>query len=145
MCGVFGVFNHPEAANLTYLGLHALQHRGQESAGIVTSEGGTLHAVRKMGLVSEVFTSDVFAQLPGRGDRPRPLHHRRRLAAQEHPAADRRGPAQLDRRRPQRQPRQRRAAARRPRGGRRHLLLAVDTEVILQLMARSRATASSSA
>ena len=66
MCGVFGVFNHPEAANLTYLGLHALQHRGQESAGIVTSQGGTLHAVRKMGLVSEVFTSEVFAALPGR-------------------------------------------------------------------------------
>lgn len=66
MCGVFGVFNHPEAANLTYLGLHALQHRGQESAGIVTNQGGTLHAVRKMGLVSEIFTHDVFPQLPGR-------------------------------------------------------------------------------
>ena len=66
MCGVFGVFNHSEAANLTYLGLHALQHRGQESAGIVTCEGGTLHAIRKMGYVSEVFSADVFAQLPGR-------------------------------------------------------------------------------
>jgi amidophosphoribosyltransferase len=66
MCGVFGVFNHPEAANLTYLGLHALQHRGQESAGIVTCQGGTLHAIRKMGLVSEVFSADVFPQLPGR-------------------------------------------------------------------------------
>jgi len=65
MCGVFGVFNHPEAANLTYLGLHALQHRGQESAGIVTCETGTLHAVRKMGLVSEIFTPDLIAQLPG--------------------------------------------------------------------------------
>jgi len=65
MCGVFGIFNHPEAANLTYLGLHALQHRGQESAGIVTSDAGTLHAVRKMGLVSEIFTPDLIAQLPG--------------------------------------------------------------------------------
>ena len=66
MCGVFGVFNHSEAANLTYLGLHALQHRGQESAGIVTCQGGTLHAVRKMGYVAEVFSADVFPQLPGR-------------------------------------------------------------------------------
>ncbi len=65
MCGVFGVYNHPEAANLTYLGLHALQHRGQESTGIVTSEGAMLHAVRKMGHVAEVYTSEVFAQLPG--------------------------------------------------------------------------------
>lgn len=65
MCGVFGIYNHPEAANLTYLGLHALQHRGQESAGIVTSEEGTLHAVRKMGLVSEVFVHGAFSQLPG--------------------------------------------------------------------------------
>ncbi len=65
MCGVFGVYNHPEAANLTYLGLHALQHRGQESTGIVTSEGAMLHAVRKMGHVAEVYTSEVLAQLPG--------------------------------------------------------------------------------
>lgn len=67
MCGVVGIYNHPEAANLTYLGLHALQHRGQESAGIVTSEDGTLHAVRKMGHVHEVFAGDrVFTQLPGK-------------------------------------------------------------------------------
>lgn len=66
MCGVVGIYNHPEAANLAYLGLHALQHRGQESAGIVTSQDGTLHAVRKMGLVSDVFTNGVFGQLPGR-------------------------------------------------------------------------------
>ncbi|MCY0990173.1 amidophosphoribosyltransferase [Nannocystis sp. ILAH1] len=65
MCGVFGIFNHPEAANLTYLGLHALQHRGQESAGIVTSQEGTLHAVRKMGYVADVFDG-AFGQLPGR-------------------------------------------------------------------------------
>jgi amidophosphoribosyltransferase len=54
-CGIFGVFGHPEASNLTYLGLYALQHRGQESAGIVSSNGETLKAVRGMGLVSEVF------------------------------------------------------------------------------------------
>ncbi|HEY8375308.1 MAG TPA: amidophosphoribosyltransferase, partial [Nannocystis sp.] len=66
MCGVFGIYNHPEAANLTYLGLHALQHRGQESAGIVTSDEGTLHAVRKMGHVADVFTNGAFSQLPGR-------------------------------------------------------------------------------
>ncbi|MBL9104333.1 MAG: amidophosphoribosyltransferase [Myxococcales bacterium] len=65
MCGVFGIFNHSEAANLTYLGLHALQHRGQESAGIVTSIEGTLHAVRKMGLVADIFSNDTLAQLPG--------------------------------------------------------------------------------
>ncbi|MDC0715365.1 amidophosphoribosyltransferase [Nannocystis bainbridge] len=66
MCGVFGIFNHPEAANLSYLGLHALQHRGQESAGIVTSQEGTLHAVRKMGHVADVFINTEFGQLPGR-------------------------------------------------------------------------------
>jgi amidophosphoribosyltransferase len=65
MCGVFGIINHPEAANLTYLGLHALQHRGQESAGIITCDDGTLHAVRKMGLVADIFTPDLITQLPG--------------------------------------------------------------------------------
>jgi amidophosphoribosyltransferase len=54
-CGIFGVFGHGEASNLTYLGLYALQHRGQESAGIVASNGETLSTVRGMGLVSEVF------------------------------------------------------------------------------------------
>jgi amidophosphoribosyltransferase len=49
MCGVFGIFGHPEAANLTYLGLHALQHRGQESAGIATSNGTQLTLHRGMG------------------------------------------------------------------------------------------------
>ncbi len=66
MCGVFGIFNHPEAANLTYLGLHALQHRGQESGGVVTSDEGTLHAVRKMGLVSDIFNRRKLERLPGR-------------------------------------------------------------------------------
>ena len=64
-CGVFGIFNHPEASNLTYLGLHSLQHRGQESAGIATSDGTNLHTHREMGLVSDIFTQDVFQKLSG--------------------------------------------------------------------------------
>ena len=64
-CGVFGVFGHPEAANLAYLGLYALQHRGQESAGIVSSDGGELHAHRAMGEVEEIFVPSVLAKLPG--------------------------------------------------------------------------------
>jgi amidophosphoribosyltransferase len=64
-CGIFGVFNHPEAAQLTYLGLYALQHRGQESAGIVTSDGAQLYHRKGEGLVSDVFNRDVLKQLPG--------------------------------------------------------------------------------
>src|SRR5215471_10719031 len=66
MCGIFGIFGHDEAANLTYLGLHALQHRGQESAGIVSSDGEALHAHRQMGLVADVFSAEALAKLPGR-------------------------------------------------------------------------------
>lgn len=65
-CGIFGIFNHPEAANLTYLGLYALQHRGQESCGIVSSDGMHLHAHKSMGLVADVFgNQDIFRRLPG--------------------------------------------------------------------------------
>ncbi len=64
-CGIFGVFDHPEAANLTYLGLYALQHRGQESAGIVASDGTTLHVHKAMGLVADIFTEPVLKTLPG--------------------------------------------------------------------------------
>ena len=65
-CGVFGIFGHPEAANLTYLGLYALQHRGQESCGIVSSDGQNLQTYRNMGLVSDVFKRDsIFDELPG--------------------------------------------------------------------------------
>src|SRR5690349_5458263 len=64
-CGVFGIYGHAEAANLTYLGLHALQHRGQESAGIATAERGILGVHRGMGLVHDVFTPDVIAKLRG--------------------------------------------------------------------------------
>src|SRR5579859_5765892 len=64
-CGVFALYGHPEAANLVYLGLYALQHRGQESAGIAVSDGRTVHSIRKMGHVAEIFTPDVLNQLPG--------------------------------------------------------------------------------
>ncbi|MCX5736328.1 MAG: amidophosphoribosyltransferase, partial [candidate division NC10 bacterium] len=53
-CGVFGILGSSEAPNLTYLGLYALQHRGQESAGIVASDGETLHLEKAMGLVADV-------------------------------------------------------------------------------------------
>ena len=64
-CGVFGIFGHPEAANLTYLGLYALQHRGQESAGIATADGVKMHVSRTMGQVADAFTPNVLAGLPG--------------------------------------------------------------------------------
>jgi amidophosphoribosyltransferase len=64
-CGVFGVFGHEEASKLTYLGLYALQHRGQESAGMVSSDGTELHLHRAMGEVEEIFTPAVLAELPG--------------------------------------------------------------------------------
>jgi amidophosphoribosyltransferase len=64
-CGVCGVFGHEEASKLTYLGLYALQHRGQESAGIVSSDGTELHLHRAMGEVEEIFTPAVLAELPG--------------------------------------------------------------------------------
>src|SRR4029078_10073159 len=64
-CGVFGIFGNPEAANLTYLGLYALQHRGQESAGIVTSDGARMRAMRAMGHVAEAFDEQAFHDLPG--------------------------------------------------------------------------------
>ena len=64
-CGVFGIFSHPEAANLTYLGLHALQHRGQEAAGIVSTEGRELHVHKAMGLVADSFDAATLARLTG--------------------------------------------------------------------------------
>jgi len=64
-CGVVGVYGSKEAANLCYLGLYSLQHRGQESAGIVSSDQGSFYAVKDMGLVSEVFNSDNIEYLKG--------------------------------------------------------------------------------
>ncbi len=66
MCGIVGIYNHPEAATRSYLTLHALQHRGQESAGIVTSDSTRLYAHRQMGLVADIFTEEVLQRLPGR-------------------------------------------------------------------------------
>ncbi len=64
-CGVMAIYNHPDAARLTYWGLYALQHRGQESAGIATSDGDHITDMKGMGLVSEIFTDPVLARLPG--------------------------------------------------------------------------------
>jgi amidophosphoribosyltransferase len=64
-CGVFGIFGHPEAAKMAYLGLYALQHRGQESAGIASTDGANIHVHKSLGHVQEIFTPDVIAQLPG--------------------------------------------------------------------------------
>jgi amidophosphoribosyltransferase len=65
-CGVFGIFGHPEAAKLVYLGLYALQHRGQESCGITTTDGEKLHSHRAMGLVADSFNEKELALLPGK-------------------------------------------------------------------------------
>ena len=66
MCGIFGIYGHEEAAKLAYLGLHSLQHRGQESAGIVSLDRGELQRFAAMGLVSDIFTEKRLASLPGR-------------------------------------------------------------------------------
>src|SRR5271155_62848 len=64
-CGVVAIFAHPEAEKLAYLGLHALQHRGQESAGIVTSDGLTSRVHKAMGSVADIFTEDVLSKIRG--------------------------------------------------------------------------------
>ena len=64
-CGVVAIFSHPESEKLAYLGLHALQHRGQESAGIVTSDGLSARSHKAMGTVADIFTEDVLAKLRG--------------------------------------------------------------------------------
>ena len=66
MCGIFGISGHPEAAAMTHLGLYSLQHRGQESAGIVsTNKAGEVHGIRAMGLVSEQFSPERMLELTG--------------------------------------------------------------------------------
>src|SRR5437762_3124420 len=72
-CAVMGVYGHPEAANMVYLGLYALQHRGQESSGIVSSDGKGLISHRQMGLVADVFKEDVIKRLEG----PHAIGHNR--------------------------------------------------------------------
>src|SRR5262245_12448362 len=64
-CAVVGVFGHPEAANLTYLGLYSLQHRGQESSGIVSSNGDILISHRGLGLVADVYNQEIIERLEG--------------------------------------------------------------------------------
>ncbi|MBI4237309.1 MAG: amidophosphoribosyltransferase [Deltaproteobacteria bacterium] len=65
MCGIIGIWNHPQAANLAYLCLHAVQHRGQESCGMVTSDGRELFQQKGMGHVADYFSREILAQLPG--------------------------------------------------------------------------------
>src|SRR5580658_9342974 len=65
-CGVFGIYNHPDAAAITALGLHALQHRGQEAAGIVSYDGRRFHSERRLGLVGDTFSRrEIIDRLPG--------------------------------------------------------------------------------
>ena len=64
-CGIFGVYGHPESANLTYLGLYALKHRGQEGAGICSSDGRQLFLEKSMGLVADIFSEKRLRRLPG--------------------------------------------------------------------------------
>ncbi|MDP4158026.1 MAG: class II glutamine amidotransferase, partial [Bacillota bacterium] len=64
-CGVFGIWGHVDAAQITYYALHALQHRGQEGTGIVVSDGKTLKGAKGEGLVTEVFSPDVIQELTG--------------------------------------------------------------------------------
>jgi amidophosphoribosyltransferase len=64
-CGVVAIYGHPEASKLAYLGLYALQHRGQESAGISTSDGKEIHTRKSMGHVADIFTNEVLRELPG--------------------------------------------------------------------------------
>src|SRR5256886_15500977 len=64
-CGLFGIWNHPEAANVAYLGLYAPQHRGQESAGIAATDGINFHTEKAMGWVADVFSPERLRRLPG--------------------------------------------------------------------------------
>src|SRR5579862_5781059 len=64
-CGVFGILGHPEAAKLAYLGIYGLQHRGQESAGIASSDGADLYVHKAVGHVQEIFTPETISRLPG--------------------------------------------------------------------------------
>ena len=64
-CGVAAIYGHPEASKLAYLSLYALQHRGQESAGISSSDGELIHTRKSMGHVADIFTNPVLKELPG--------------------------------------------------------------------------------
>ena len=108
MCGIFGIFNHSEASNIAYLGLHSLQHRGQESAGMVSTDGYSVYSHREMGLVSDIFDEPTLEKLSGKcGYRPRQVLHRGFERPQERAALCRRVRKGSARRRPQRQPHER--------------------------------------
>ena len=64
-CAVFGIYGHKEAANLAYLGLYALQHRGQEASGIVSNDGEQFYVEKGQGLVADIFSQQALARLPG--------------------------------------------------------------------------------
>jgi amidophosphoribosyltransferase len=81
-CGVVGVYGHAEAANMVYLGLYALQHRGQESAGIVSSDGEALISHRQMGLVADIFKEEIIKNLKGSSAIG---HNRYSTTGQSHP------------------------------------------------------------
>ena len=121
-CGVFGVYApDQDVARLAYFALYALQHRGQESAGIATSESGQIMTVRDLGLVSQVFDEEKLRALHrADGGRPRALLHDRLLGVGERPAGLAHGPPPGGAR-PQRQPHQRGRAARRAERPRRPL------------------------
>ncbi len=79
-CGVAAIYGHPEASKLAYLSLYALQHRGQESAGIASANGDHIELHKAMGLVSDIFTAEALARIPGSaGHRPHSLLDHRRL------------------------------------------------------------------
>ncbi len=65
MCGIFGIANHSDPARMAYLGLYALQHRGQESTGMSSSDGNQVYTHKAMGYVADVYDEDVFAKLKG--------------------------------------------------------------------------------
>src|SRR3972149_6317656 len=64
-CGVFGIYGHPEAAKMAYLGLYALQHRGQESAGLASADGARVRITKQMGYVNDIFDEATLATLSG--------------------------------------------------------------------------------
>jgi amidophosphoribosyltransferase len=135
-CGVFGIFGHPNAAELTYYGLYALQHRGQESAGIVTCHEGKFFKHHGMGLVPQVFNPKILHDLVGN----MAIGHTRysttgssHLRNAQPLTVD---CARPDRRRPQRQPDQRRPAPRRTRSRGLVFQTTVDSEIIIMMLAQ---------
>jgi hypothetical protein len=137
MCGIFGIDGHEDAANLAYLGLYALQHRGQESAGIVSWDGRQMHVERGMGQVADIFGPKCSPACRPPRHRPHPLLDRRLERHRQRPADRGQDLDGAARHRPQRQPDQRRRDPQAPRGDGSIFQTTSDTEVILHLMARN--------